>query len=153
MGAEAGAGRPRFSSVKAGPTAGSGHEHAVGKPPSDRRAVGAAWLEADGTLWPALLPQPQAWERWDASLQRGLWEARQQPWAPPRRARAAGLDALAVGRAFFPQRARGTCWALAGKFPCGAVGCGVVGRAPQASGKEKRKPVNWKHCFVFGSVF
>ena len=58
VGAEAGAGRPCFSSSKAGPPAGSGDEHASGKPPSDRRGGGGggarqrdtAWVEAAGTL-------------------------------------------------------------------------------------------------------
>lgn len=139
MGAEAVAGRPRFSSVKAGPTAGSGHEHAVGKPSSDRRAVGAAWLEAAGTLWPALLPQPQAWGHWDASVQRRLWEARQQPWAPPRQVRAAGLDALAVGRAFFPLRAQGTRlgpgWQVSLRC-CWGWGCGSCPPGLREGGAE-----------------
>lgn len=154
VGAEAGAGRPCFSSAKAGPPAGSGDEHAAGKPPSDRRGVevgGGGTRPGLRLLAPSDLP---------SSPTPGLGTLGRVSAVGAAGGPAAALASTPPGESRWPGRPRcgeGVLPAAgAGDAPgpwpgwgsslecCRVSGCGSC---PRASGKEEWKPVNWKPCF------
>lgn len=128
-------------------SAGSGDQYARASLLQKERGAGGGRRQA--RLAPSDLPPPDP-RPGDPERVSGR-RPKQQPGLPPA-ADGAGLAALAVGASSAVEaRGRRLGPGLAGEAPWSAVVWALAPR-PRASGKEV-KPVSWKPCFVFGSVF